>query len=309
MSATHSTRVTLNTRHGTRPNRTSFDTCKWFLPDPVIAPSNDYTLYADVTFVSIPSDHKRINFQRGTNLLLVEKRSKVSGRVYELAGIVILAGDYTREGLAEAFTKALINKDVYDQEDENGVEIKNEAEYLINGSTVKIELAHVMDQNNDYNHGFQVDNIVLTTTNPKYAYRIVVDGVHNGAEALGIHDTTGWCDSDTQYQIANSVVDVHGTRTVTINALGLAGNHTDIVDRYRRRCVLRTIPIPGSQDHKLCIWERPAGKDGHPISSKCLTSIELSLWDDMGFPFDPRHHWTVCLEIYALKNEYFSYTM
>ncbi len=308
MSATHSTRVTLNTRHGSRPNRTSFDTCKWFLPDPVIAPSNDYTLYADVTFVSIPSDHKRINFQRGTNLLLVEKRSIKSGRIYELS-VVVLAGDYTREGLVDAFSKALINKDVYDQEDDEGVEIRDENAFLINGSTLQIDLAREMDQDNDHVHGFEVDNVVLTTVNPKYAYRIIADGVHNGAEALGIHDTTGWCDSTNQHQIANSVIDVHGTRTVTINAIGLAGNHTDIVDRFRRRCVLRTIPIPGSLDHKLCIWERQAGKDGHPISSRCLTSIELSLWDDMGFPFDPRHHWTVCLEIYALKNEYFSFSM
>jgi hypothetical protein len=73
--------------------------------------------------------------------------------------------------------------------------------------------------------------------------------------------------------------------------------------------VLRTIPIPCNLDHPLCIWDRQTGKDGHPISSRCLTSIELSLWNDMGFPFDPKHHWTVCLEICALKNEYFSYTM
>lgn len=306
--ATHSTRVALNTRHGSRPNKNSFDTCKWFLPDPVVAPSSDYTLYADVTFVSIPSDHKRINFQRGTNLLTVEKRSNLSGKVYELV-VVITAGDYTREGLTDAFSKALINKDVLDTEDEFGVDIKDELDYLVNGSTLRIEIAKVMDQNNDYNHGFEIDNVVLTTSNPKYSYRIVSDGVHNGAEALGIHETTGWCDSEFQHQIANSVIDVHGTRTVTINAVGLAGNHTDMVDLYRRKCVLRTIPIPGSLDHKLCIWERPAGKDGHPISSRCLTSIELSLWDDMGFPFNPRHHWTVCLEIYALKNEYFNYTM
>lgn len=304
----HSTRVTLSTRHGIRPSKTNFSTCKWDLPDPIFAPSQDYTLHADVTFVAIPDDHNRISYIRGTSRLrfLTETTDVNNNTVTTFDhSVSIQDGMYSRRGYLAAISMA-VNEDISIRYQN----VANQANYI----TMK-PATDSNDVDLECYHANEVENIVICvdtndfSTNYNLRYKVVHDGVHNGSEVLGIHDTTDWIDHSVKNMQADSLMDTHGTRTITINAMGLSGNHPDPVDRYRRRCTLRVIPADNNIDHTMHIWERKGGKDGHPISSRCLTMMELSLFDDMGFPYDPRHHWAVSLEIYAARSEHFNLSM
>ena len=288
--------LNLSTRHGVRDNKNRFDTCKWFLPDPIIAPNSDYELNISVKFVILPDKHKRINFQRGSNLLMVERKTISTGEVSEIP-ITLHAGAYTNQGFLDAINHNLIRADG-------------------TTDTLKLNFAHSSADSSEFTDGIELENVVLRTDNPLYMYRIVHDGVHNAAECLGIHDTTGWVSlpsspTDPQgLQIANSVMDTYGTRTVTIEAIGFAGNNADVVNRNRRKCCLLTIPCKTTDRYKMMVWEREGGyATGNTISSRCLSCIEISLTDDMGLFFDPRHHWTIGVEIYATPRQYFSYAM
>lgn len=286
--------LNLSTRHGIRGLKTKFNSFKWFLPDPIVAPSSDYTLNISVKFIVLPDKHKRINFQRGTNLLLVERKNRSTGEIVELS-IVVTAGSYTNQGFLDAINQKIIDTDQ---------------------QPVSLQLSFARNANETLDEemyaGIELENIILRTANVEFDYRIIHDGIHNASECLGIHDTTGWVSATDPdgVQIANSVMDTYGTRTITIEANGLSSNNADVVDRFRRKCCLLTIPCDTTDMYKMMIWEREGSyRDGNPIGHRCLTGIELSLTDDMGLEFDPRHHWTIGLEVYATPVKHFTYLM
>jgi hypothetical protein len=123
-----------------------------------------------------------------------------------------------------------------------------------------------------------------------------------GAQVLGFHETTDWVPPGARI-IADSPMDTWGSCTITISCKALAGNSPGRVSTTRRRTILKVIPA-STQEHstKPYIYERFGPRYGHKISTRCIGLIDLSLLDDLGCPMDPRHHWCVGLEVYAIKH-------
>lgn len=288
-------RIVLNTRYGTLRAPGDFSSCKWFLPDPVIAPDARHRLFVDVTFTAIPGDHRRLTRARGTTRLLMESRDKEGVLEYHEAEVP--DGSYTREGFLRAMSRAMCVK-VY-----RDIEEKQETAVPLDYKPVQLLRASDSDL-----HSHETQETMLMCTGER-GFRIVHDGEHLAAEVLGFHETSLWTQGVMRQVVSHSAMDTQGTRTMTICATELAGTHPDPVRRERRRSVLRVLPMLGDEKHTPIVWHRPACKDGHPIGARCLSAIELELRDDMDLPLDPRHHWAVAVEVYADEVEHFASLM
>ena len=274
---TQPVRVVLNTRHGSLRGAGDFSSCKWYLPDPIISPGDDHRLFVDVAFTTIPCDHKRITDQRGTTLLRLESRVQGSGEIRQHT-VRVAEGSYNREGYLKAINKAIIERIHKDLKGEEAV---------MSDWYAPVQFVRANDADL---HEHETQEVLLHAQPlSDTEFRVVHDNVHMAAEALGFHATSGWTGPE-HGQVSNSVMDTQGTRTITICATELAGNHPDPVRMERRRSVLRVLPVMEEESHRPVVWYRPSCKDGHPIGSRCLTCIELHLRDDMDFPFNPRHH-------------------
>lgn len=288
-------RIVLNTRHGTLRAPGDFSWCKWYLPDPVFVPDDDYRLYVDVTFTAIPSDHRRLTYDRGTTRLLLESRPNNGLGEAMFHDIFIEDGSYTRDGFI-ARLGVVANAAIAD-----ALQLGDGAEFLRFSRLDQSPIHAEQTQETVMTAGVELTTIGDAANRD---FRVVHDGEHLAAEALGFYTTSAWT-SDKECVRSHSVMDTHGTRTITICATSLGGNHPDPVRMERRRSVLRVLPVMGDEKHKPVVWYRPAGRDGHPISSRCLTSIELALRDDMDLPLNPQHHWSIALEVYPGRVSHF----
>lgn len=272
--------VVLNTRHGTLNTTNDFSTCKWILPDPIYAPGPDHVLYADLEFISLTGDHKRINhmrcttnfhFQVKTDDEIVDHFIQIPDGSYTKAGIVTVV-DTKIQTLALPFRLIVANA---------GVELPHH-------TTEEIAITRQPVGNDP-------------PFPPNTEVRLVHSAEHRGAEVLGFHETTIWVDDTIKNLVSKSPMDLHGTTTVAIGASSLNGESPDHVKSHRRRSIFKVIPIADDRLHTASTYTRTGPKYGHKISTRHLSVIEMGLWDDMGLPFDPRHHWSVGLIIWARK--------
>lgn len=273
--------LVLNTRHGTLHNPRDFGSCKWTLADPIYAPPN-HNLYAELTFMTITNDQERINAKRRTTNVWFQTRNRETGEIKDIF-IQLPPGSYT--------------------EDQYLNQIAIEKPFL------GIDIQHA-DENKDPNpeviNRIQTREIVLTNlrmegNDPKDEdVRLVHDPDWMGAQVLGFHETTPWIEPGGN-AIAPSPMDTWGSCTITLSCKTLAGNTPDPVTSTRRRTILKVIPASIEGTSKPYIYERFGPRYGHRITPRCISVIELSLSDDLGQAMDPRHHWCVGLEIYAIK--------
>lgn len=267
--------LVLNTRHGTLASPTAFNACRWALADPIMCPP-DHALYISVTFVSLPGDHHRINDFRATTALRIETVDKNSPDVIVPNDIYIPAGSYTRDGFIKSLNKALQDALVAAQ-----FEFLEERDEWV----------------------LRTEEVRLWSKDPDLAHRVVPTPGFNATEALGFHTTSEWA-TNVSPALPHSVMDTQGTRTITIQARNIATNAMDPVELTRRRAVLAVIPSPTNTYNQSWIWERTFMNPSF-IPAKHLCIIELSLFDDMGMPVNPNHHWSIGLEIIAKRREYF----
>ena len=269
--------VVLNTRHGTLANTDDFSLCKWILPDPIYAPGPDYVLYADLEFISLTGDHPRINHMRCTTNFhfQVKTNDVISDHMIQIPD-----GSYTKEGLITTLDTKIQTL---------------ELPFRINAANV---------ENNLPFHTTEEVSITLQNPPADTEVRLVHSAEHRGAEVLGFHVNSEWLnntDNKTRTVTSKSPMDLLGTTTVAIGASSLNGESPDHVKSHRRRAIFKVIPITGDKLHAASTYNRTGPKYGHKISTRHLSVIEMGLWDDMGFPFDPRHHWSIGLIIWARK--------
>lgn len=267
--------IVLNTRHGTLASPTAFNACRWALPDPIMAPP-DHALFVSVTFVALPGDHHRINDFRGTTALRIESRLAADPSITEVRELYVPSGSYTRLGFVQTINKAF--------ED--------------NRIPAVLEL---MEERADFI--LRTQEVQLWSISDEVEHRILPSPQFNAAESLGYFETSVWATSKSP-AIPNSVMDTQGTRTITIQGRNVATPAADPVEMTRRRSVLAVIPAPNNVYNQSWIWERQVINPSF-IPSRHLCIIELSLFDDMGKPVNPNHHWSIGIEITARKREYF----
>ena len=257
--------IVLNTRYGTLDTSGDLSKCRWVLPDPIIAPAKgEYVLKADVKFVSIPLDHNRINATRRTSKFLIQE--KVNGQINDIY-VILRDGSYERAALITFLNRKF---------DELGL-------YL------KINQSHHHKDRDTVPYTFYTEEVIIYGTSLVKEYRIVYSDEYRGAEASGLYKTTDWVKLGV-FKMAPAVMDTFGTRTITIGARGLASPSPDPVNLERRKTVLMVIPTMTNPKHEAGVYLRNAPRSGHVIYERCLSYIELSLWDDMGLPLNPRHH-------------------
>ena len=249
-------RVVLNTRHGALRRPGDFSSCKWFLPDPVFAPDASHRLFVDVTFTAIPGDHRRLTRARGTTRLLMESREGLNGPIQRHEAEVE-DGSYTREGYLRAIGRAMCTAVHRDLE---GGDVRMPTDYK--------PVQFVRAKNSELHEHETQEIMLIGIPFADRSFRVVHDNEHLAAEVLGFHETSHWARSLDNVK-AHSTMDTQGTRTVTICATELAGNHPDPVRMERRHNVLRVLPMLGTEKHTPVVWHRPACKDGHPIGTRC----------------------------------------
>ena len=269
-----SVEIVLNTRHCTLDTAGDFSKCRWVLPDPIIAPAKgEYVLKADVKFVSIPLDYTRINAERRTTKFLIQVRE--NDQIDDVV-FTVRDGSYERVAFITHLNRRFFSL---------GLELRvNQAQF-----------------HTDYDHvpfTFLTQEVLIYGTSLTKEYRMVHSEEYRGPEVLGFYKTTNWVKSQV-FQLSPAVMDTFGTRTITIGARGLAGPSPDPVNLERRKTILMVIPTMTNSKHETGLYLRNAPRSGHVIHERCLSYIELTLWDDMGLLLNPRHHWSIGIEIWA----------
>jgi hypothetical protein len=276
--------VSLNTRSGTRAGEIDFSSCRWILSDPIIMPpGNEHSLFVGLTHISLPGDHFRCNVARGTTTLGIETRVDGDDANLVRRRVSIPEGSYSRVSYIQAMQRAL---------DLAGVDMILEISDGAPSPTWPVYHVRCFSTVENEEH-----RIRGCATCPDF----------NASEVLGFHRTGTWA-STTVGSYADSPMDTQGTRTVTINAREVATNAPDPVTLNRRRTVLAVVPAPNGEAHRTFVWERKV-VTACAIPARHLCVIELSLTDDLGNPYNPRHHWSVGLEISAQIRQHFVVNM
>lgn len=277
--------LVLNTRQGTLDNREDFSSCLWHLKDPIFSPLQDTSLYVEVDFCAIPFDHDRINVARGTTRLKYQVHDTVTKTSSEHV-IEIPNGTYDIQELYNT---------VYET-------IKKETP-SVNISIGSFKASRI--------YTGRTYKTLVELKSDTYKARLIWDPSCLLLEVLGFYQTTPWFgkDSDAEEISSTSVPDIQGTRTMTICSTTLAGESPDPVNLERRRRVLRIIPLDTQALHEPIAITTAKPSSGHFIESRVIDRIHIELLDDMGTPFNPGHHWSLGLEIYAGRREHFLYRM
>lgn len=274
--------LVLNTRNGTRKKQGAFNSCTWHLNDPIFSPLQGHKLYVDIEFCAIPFDHLRLNNDRKTTSLIIETLDTATNVITPHI-VEITPGTYD---LGEFYN-------------ELNVQIRDYA---------KIKNLSINSFKSDFNSiGRTYHTVVENGDGANRQVRIVAHPDHKLHEVLGFYETSPWIDSKEK---SGSVPDIQGTRTITICSVGLAGESPDPVTLERRRKVLKVVPVPPAASvHTPSLHLSSRSRGGHFIDSRVIDKVEIELFDDMGMPFDPQHHWSIGLEIRAGVKKNFVYRM